>query len=157
MIRHAILVLAAAGLVAGATHAQSVTDLATGLMWRQTDWGGPYSCEEALGYIEKLNSERFAGYDNWRLPTAEEIHSVMESVARTLGHTDHRLFFPEGKDYWLADSFAGARNTAWEIQINTVSCYPIARGYDKALKTAWKLHVLAVRTIDKRRSEGPGS
>ncbi len=62
----------------------TVTDLGTGLTWMQTDSGafnaGPYGdgtldWEQALDWAENLS---FAGFDDWRLPNAKELQSIVD-------------------------------------------------------------------------------
>ena len=53
----------------------TVTDAATGLMWRQDDSGVGLSWEEALTHAEGLTE---AGYDDWRLPNAKELQSIVD-------------------------------------------------------------------------------
>ena len=53
----------------------SISDLATGLMWQQADDGTTRNWEEALEYCENLNH---AGYSDWRLPNAKELHSIID-------------------------------------------------------------------------------
>lgn len=61
----------------------TVTDRATGLMWQK---GGsdrelslyPYVGEPASGYVKELNTRRFSGFSDWRLPTIEELASLLE-------------------------------------------------------------------------------
>ncbi len=57
----------------------TITDRSTGLMWQKagTDWFLRHY--EALEYIDSLNNGRFAGYNNWRLPTLEELLSLLEN------------------------------------------------------------------------------
>ena len=38
------------------------------------------SCKEAKKYIDQLNSENYAGYSDWRLPTLEELMSLMKAT-----------------------------------------------------------------------------
>ena len=52
----------------------TVTDTATGLMWMQAD-AGPYTWESALAYAENAAG---AGYDDWRLPNAKELESIVD-------------------------------------------------------------------------------
>ena len=55
-----------------------IYDHASGLMWQKS---GSYKCmdyDKAKAYVDQLNHNRFAGYDNWRLPTLEEAMSLME-------------------------------------------------------------------------------
>ena len=53
----------------------TVTDLATGLMWMQDDSGTGMDWEDALTYADNLD---FAGYDDWHLPDAKELQSVVD-------------------------------------------------------------------------------
>ncbi len=66
----------------------TVTDTATGLMWSQVDSGdavfdlsaftnddGSLNWQEALTFAE--NAE-YAGYDDWRLPNAKELQSILD-------------------------------------------------------------------------------
>ncbi len=53
----------------------TVTDTATGLMWQQADDGTGRNWEEALACAEDLC---LAGYDDWRLPNAHELQSIVD-------------------------------------------------------------------------------
>jgi len=53
----------------------TVTDLATNLMWQQADSGVGYNWRQALSYAESLD---LAGHDDWRLPNAKELHSIVD-------------------------------------------------------------------------------
>jgi hypothetical protein len=53
----------------------TITDLATGLMWTKADSGVTMNWEKALSYAEKL---KYAGYDDWRLPNAKELQSIVD-------------------------------------------------------------------------------
>lgn len=53
----------------------TITDSATGLMWQQSDDGIARDWEEALNYSENLS---LAGYDDWKLPNAKELHSIVD-------------------------------------------------------------------------------
>jgi hypothetical protein len=53
----------------------TISDLATGLMWQQTDSGEAMNWENALAYCESLEH---AGYDDWRLPNAKELQSIVD-------------------------------------------------------------------------------
>lgn len=55
-----------------------VYDHASGLMWQQSGSEEYMTYRKAMAYIAKLNSEQFAGYGEWRLPTLEEAMSLME-------------------------------------------------------------------------------
>lgn len=53
----------------------TISDFSTGLMWQKGDDGIARDWEESLSYAE--NSE-FAEYDNWRLPNAKELQSIVD-------------------------------------------------------------------------------
>ncbi len=56
----------------------TVTDDATGLMWSQADSGEGLNWEEALAWVEARNAEASLGYDDWRLPNAKELQSILD-------------------------------------------------------------------------------
>ncbi len=53
----------------------TVTDRATGLTWQQGDSGRDLDWAGALAYAESLE---LAGYDDWRLPNAKELQSIVD-------------------------------------------------------------------------------
>ncbi len=53
----------------------TITDQATGLMWMQADSGTTMNWEAALAYAEPFE---YAGYDDWRLPNAKELQSIVD-------------------------------------------------------------------------------
>ena len=53
----------------------TVTDLASGLTWQQSDSGSGMQWEDALAYAEGLS---LAGHDDWRLPNAKELQSIVD-------------------------------------------------------------------------------
>lgn len=57
---------------------QVVFDAATGLWWQQSGSEGSIKYVEAEKFVRKLCNDKFAGFDDWRLPTLEEAMSLME-------------------------------------------------------------------------------
>ena len=55
-----------------------IFDKAVKLAWQQGGSADSLNYSDAQVYVHKLNSERFAGYYDWRLPTLEEAMSLME-------------------------------------------------------------------------------
>jgi hypothetical protein len=53
----------------------TVGDPATGLTWQRSDSGNPLDWPAALAYCEALE---LAGRDDWRLPNAKELQSVVD-------------------------------------------------------------------------------
>jgi hypothetical protein len=78
---------------------ETLTDNATGLMWQK---GGSLELldnRRAKEYIKQLNSQRFAGYSDWRMPTIEELMSLLNS------HKNNGVY--------IAPAFANQQTTCW--------------------------------------------
>ncbi len=110
------------GTVQGATQhayaAQSpngvnvVTDQATGLMWQQAGSPERMNWDQAKAYIEQLNQTTQGGFADWRLPTIEELGSLVEFEQK-----NGSLYIDSGFDAtqsvcWSADTMA-AENSSW--------------------------------------------
>lgn len=56
----------------------SVTDSATGLMWSRADNGAGVSWLDALAWVQTQNGDHYLGHDDWRLPNAKELQSIVD-------------------------------------------------------------------------------
>ncbi|MCG8428672.1 MAG: DUF1566 domain-containing protein [Chromatiales bacterium] len=56
----------------------TISDHATGLMWSKDDSGMGLNWEEALDWVEQMNSLNYLGYSDWRLPNAKEMQSIVD-------------------------------------------------------------------------------
>ncbi len=59
-----------------------IIDQVTGLMWQQSGSREPMLWEEPEEYIEQLNGRCFAEFSDWRLPTLEELASLLELTTK---------------------------------------------------------------------------
>lgn len=97
---------------------QTVTDQATGLMWHRQGCDIA-NIKRVRKYVEDLNSQKFGGYSDWRLPTIDEAMSLMEADKNVEGLHLHPCFSrsqpfifsadqrrPGG--YWFVDYKQGA-------------------------------------------------
>ena len=55
-----------------------MTDWATGLRWQKSGSEIYMPFKEVKSYIDNLNRQKFAGFNDWRLPTVEELASLIE-------------------------------------------------------------------------------
>jgi ribosomal protein L13 len=80
----------------------TITDNATGLMWERGGSPTIRSFKRSKFYVRKLNEDKFAGYSDWRLPTVEELASLLRKDENNGVHTDP-LFDTKQKTCWSSD------------------------------------------------------
>ena len=60
----------------------TVSDLANQVMWVKNDtWielGRLVTWHESQNYAKEMNEKKFAGYSNWRVPTASEALGILQ-------------------------------------------------------------------------------
>ncbi len=56
----------------------TISDLATGLMWQQSDSGSGMDWEHALAYAQTQNNANYLGHNDWRLPNTKELQSLVD-------------------------------------------------------------------------------
>jgi serine/threonine-protein kinase len=54
-----------------------VVDKETGLMWQRGASSDRLMWPEGFAYIERLNGEKWGGFDDWRYPTQEELATLL--------------------------------------------------------------------------------
>ncbi|MFH0845324.1 MAG: DUF1566 domain-containing protein [Pseudomonadota bacterium] len=94
----------------------TVTDLATGLMWQKSGSADTITWKEAQDYIKELNRQALAGHSDWRLPTLEELASLMESAWQNEDLFIQAVFDKGQNVCWSSDTH-GARNI-WKANFN---------------------------------------
>jgi len=80
----------------------TVTDRSTGLMWQKSGSSTMRSRDKAQGYVSKLNETLFAKYWDWRLPTIDELASLLEGNQKNGLYIDP-VFNEKQKRYWSSD------------------------------------------------------
>ncbi|MDM8523368.1 caspase family protein [Desulfococcaceae bacterium HSG8] len=91
---------------------KTVTDRRTGLMWQQSGSDKQMVAKDAQAYIRKLNSRQFAGYSDWRLPTVEELASLLEKRKMSDFYIDP-VFDRKQQYCWSSDKRASGG--AWYV------------------------------------------
>ncbi len=93
----------------------AVVDLETELMWKKGDsfidldkW---VTWQEGKSYCQGLNQRRFAGFENWRMPTRKE--------AQTISDLSNPITDAYGDTVYLASAFSpGSGATCWTKTLN---------------------------------------
>ena len=83
-------------------------------------------------YKVSLNQERLCGFDDWRLPTREELETLVEMQAKKSRASIDLNYFPvaEASWYWTASSNDGNPDYAWYVlfrngvQLNDLKARP---------------------------------
>jgi len=93
-----------------------ILDQTTGLMWQKSGSENYMNHENTESYLRKLNQERFAGYSDWRLPTVDELASLLELENK------HKFLFIslifDEKQHWCWTSDQRAGGGAWFVYFN---------------------------------------
>lgn len=82
----------------------TVRDTKTDLMWMKKDcwqlekrWISWYSAQE---FVRRMNNKKFAGYNDWRMPTPEEAHQLYDRRRLNTDKDGDKIFidriFPKG-------------------------------------------------------------
>ncbi|WMW64005.1 protein kinase domain-containing protein [Nitratidesulfovibrio liaohensis] len=76
---------------------------ATGLLWQRggSEWG--LTLAEARDHVADMNAARFAGFDDWRLPTVDEACTLLAPPPEGGGHCVPPVLDPTPDPLWTAD------------------------------------------------------
>jgi hypothetical protein len=101
-------------------HDQVVADQLTGLLWtRKANFADfPLSWNEALAFVRAMNRETVLGFDDWRLPNRNELHSLVSYQTRKPAlphpHPFTEVFLGW---YWSSTTVAGRPAHAWYLHL----------------------------------------
>ena len=102
-----------------------VFDEVTGLMWQQSGSHEGMIFKDAEKWINDLNYNFFAGFNDWRLPTLEEAMGLMDAKAKNFkfGFSYINPLFFEVQRWWMwtGDSVKG-KSRAWAVNVSYCSC-----------------------------------
>ena len=91
-----------------AVRGEGVLDNLTGLIWsRNADCGsGPVSWEDAFVCAKQMRVKGLGGVDNWRLPTINELESLVDASSFGPAFPDGHPFENVGDVYWSSTNSA---------------------------------------------------
>ncbi|MDY7039103.1 MAG: DUF1566 domain-containing protein, partial [Thermodesulfobacteriota bacterium] len=120
----------------------TITDKSTRLMWQKSGSLEGVDWEGARRYVNELNHQHFAGYSDWRLPTLEELASLMEGVWKNGDLFIEAVFDMQQKSCWSMDTHGSHK--AWKANFHL--------GYIIDSSFTSKNSVRAVRSIHTSQS-----
>ena len=103
------------------------TDPNTGLMWSRISIGQEWINGQCINYAEEFNLEeakkecqyfRLAGFNDWRLPTIDELKTLTLQGKAGYNCPSNTLFQPKKDDwgnYWSGSPYAHYSNIAWLV------------------------------------------
>jgi hypothetical protein len=132
----------------------TITDKATGLMWEKVGSPTARSLKRAKFYVKKLNKGRFAGYSDWRLPTIEELASLVQQKEINGLHANP-VFHKKQTICWSSDEgplYVGLQSGVpqfWHLNFREgtigLTTLPLSGGVDALYYTPLRHYVRAVR------------
>ena len=116
----------------------TVIDAASGLQWQRGESEFPVTWTDAHTYVAELNTSGFAGASDWRLPTVDELVSLLERPPVMRDFCMPSVFDPSRPILWTCDrkSFTAA----WFVSA--------ALAFVGWQDFSCRFHVRAVRTVN---------
>ncbi|MDH3329989.1 MAG: protein kinase [Desulfobulbaceae bacterium] len=93
----------------------TVPDRATGLIWQRKDPDLPVDRDGADAIIASLNDNQFCGLSIWRLPTVNELLTLVNDPKLPESHCAAGMLLMERNWYWSCDS--RSQKTSWYVNI----------------------------------------
>jgi hypothetical protein len=56
----------------------TISDQATGLIWGKSDSAAAMNWQDALAWVQSKNAQNYLGHNDWRLPDAKELQSILD-------------------------------------------------------------------------------
>ncbi len=123
---------------------QTVTDMATGLMWMKDDSQLPMNWEQALAWAQQKNTENYCGYSDWRLPNTKELQSIVD-YTRSPGSTNSAAInpvftctpitneagYPDWPWFWTSTTHLGFDGVSYHGDWGVYVCFGRAAGWMK--------------------------
>ena len=122
-----------------AANGQVIIDRNSNLMWQQGGYTGEFglSLAAARQYIKDLNSQNYAGYSDWRLPTVAEVLTLFEPDKNSAELHTHSYFSNRQMGLRTSDTFPG--NMGWIVDFDFGECSAVPDYYQIFVRAARNL------------------
>jgi hypothetical protein len=97
-------------------------------MWQKGGSLSEMTFDEAVKYTKELNSSRISGYGDWRLPTMEELCSLLEADPNKNGKFIDSLFDSTQAVCWSADENQHYSGTRVGVSVKVGFCVMFSEG-----------------------------
>ena len=108
---------------------ECVKDNVTGLMWEGKTASGTRAgsntytnygdgrAGDASAYVAAVNAQGLCGFNDWRLPTVDELQSIVDYSKPYPGPTINSTWFPNmaSSHYWSSSPVAGSISDSWGV------------------------------------------
>ncbi|GAX60701.1 dihydroxyacid dehydratase/phosphogluconate dehydratase [Candidatus Scalindua japonica] len=94
-----------------------VIDHTTKLIWHQSGSLEKMDLNKEWNWKEKLNQNEYAGYSDWRLPTAAEAASLLKSKNKNTDLFIDPVFDEQQKSIWTCDHYSA--HSVWCVNFST--------------------------------------
>jgi hypothetical protein len=137
----------------------TIIDKATGLMWQKSGSTSRLNNRRAKEYIKQLNRQRFASRSDWRMPTVEELASLLAKSSKSGVHIAP-IFDNKQTQCWCSDKRteidggdSGGHYGGWIVSFSHGSIMPAKSASDRAIRSGYARpfndnnYVRAVRSV----------
>ena len=103
----------------------TITDNLNGLMWKQSDTMNDLkkwvNYHDSVDYVRELREHKFAGYDDWRLPTQMEMQTIYDDSLSNKDLYDKEIHisekFTQGGGFSMMCQSVSGRTRTWVLNI----------------------------------------
>lgn len=126
--------------------ADCVKDNLTGLVWESKTTSGLRNKDISYsnqiddlglnGFISNVNATSLCGFTDWRLPTVDELQSIVDYGIASPGPTIDTTWFPNTRNtyFWSSNTLAGIASHTWGVNFATGNVYPDKRGFAQSIR-----------------------
>lgn len=95
--------------------------------------GVPGGCDTEK-FVAAVNAEKLYGFSDWRLPTVQELSTLVNSGASVAPTVDSVIINQFAGEYWSASPKAGDNTGAWVVDFNSGALAAIAKSSTKRVR-----------------------